>query len=587
MGAINAEGIKNQLGRPSLDRFVVLVREAAQNSWDAADPERDSPVRFAIDLCELDEHAGDAWRHLLLDGAPAAEHLPLRDKLDGPMSMLFVSDRGTVGLDGPTRADHVHAGERHNYVSFVLNVGEPRDVEFGGGTYGFGKAVFFLASSASTVLVYTRCRNSDGRAESRLVGCALGPSFEFEGQAYTGRHWFGVPAETAEIVDPILGDAADTLAEQLGFPSFADGELGTTIAVVAPELDGNNPESVTDRLAHAVLWHLWPKMIDHGDGPAMEFSVARDGVALAIPSPEAHPALREFVAALLELDASGETITYSAGAVPIGQINLRTTFAPPPEIDDVGREVGFGSGVHHCCLLRSPELVVEYREGPPLPDDRIWYAGVFRVFPEQDGTFAQAEPPTHDAWSPEYLEDRERSLVRVTLRKIDEKLRSHAAPRATVTSSGAGDGLAGMSRMLGGLLAPAPGQAAGPRSSTASSDRRRGSPIQMLGLPEWGEIDGRNVLVQPFEIHTRRAVTIEAETSVRIWGGGEKRSETPVGAAGPTLFGWRDPEGSLHPPGRLAIGADEAGRWEAIVIAAPDTMTRIRVREATTESADG
>ena len=193
MGAINAEGIKNQLGRPSLDRFVLLVREAAQNSWDAADPGGDGPVRFAIDLRELDQQVGDAWRRLLLSSAPAAEHLPLRDKLAAPLSILFVSDRGTVGLGGPTRADAVREGERHNYVSFVLNVGEPRDVEFGGGTYGFGKAVFFLASTASTVLVYTHCRNGEDHVESRLVGCALGPSFESDGHAHTGRHWFGVP----------------------------------------------------------------------------------------------------------------------------------------------------------------------------------------------------------------------------------------------------------------------------------------------------------------------------------------------------------------------------------------------------------
>ena len=63
--------------------------------------------------------------------------------------MLFVTDRGTEGLGGPTRADEVHEGESHDYVSFVLNVGEPRDTKLGGGTYGFGKAVFFLASSCA------------------------------------------------------------------------------------------------------------------------------------------------------------------------------------------------------------------------------------------------------------------------------------------------------------------------------------------------------------------------------------------------------------------------------------------------------
>jgi hypothetical protein len=109
----------------------------------------------------------------------------------------------------------------------------------------------------------------------------------------------------------------------------------------------------------------------------------------------------------------------------------------------------------------------------------------------------------------------------------------------------------------------------------------------MTGAPEWRELVGRDVLVQPFEVHARRAVTIDAETSVRIWGGGEKRAESPIGAATPELIAWRDPHGELHPPGRLAIGADAGGKWEAIVVAPVDTMTRIRVHEATVDGADG
>ena len=53
MGAIKAEGIMNQLGRPTVDRLTVLVREAAQNSWDAADRSQSGPVNFGLDLRRL------------------------------------------------------------------------------------------------------------------------------------------------------------------------------------------------------------------------------------------------------------------------------------------------------------------------------------------------------------------------------------------------------------------------------------------------------------------------------------------------------------------------------------------------------
>lgn len=35
-GNVASAGVLNQLGRPTLDPLMVLVREAVQNSWDAA-----------------------------------------------------------------------------------------------------------------------------------------------------------------------------------------------------------------------------------------------------------------------------------------------------------------------------------------------------------------------------------------------------------------------------------------------------------------------------------------------------------------------------------------------------------------------
>jgi hypothetical protein len=372
MGAIKAEGIMNQLGRPTVDRLTVLVREAAQNSWDAADRSQSGPVHFDLDLRRLRNDAAAEWRQILSVGAPSAEDLPLMPALERPeLSVLFVSDRGTTGLSGPTHADEVVADRPKDYVSFVLNVGDPRDTDHGGGTYGFGKAVFFRASAASTVVVHTHCRNEHDEVESRLVGCALGSSYEADGRVHTGRHWFGIP-NGANNLEPVRGEDADAIAGRLGFPPVSPGESGTTIAVLAPKLDDHDEDEAVRMLADSVVWHLWPKMIARGDqNPVMTFNVARDGDQLELANPREHPVLREFVAALEELDGSGETITYGSGAMPIGKIRLRTTFAPPPVLDEVGRAAGLGDGVHHCCLLRIPELVVEYRPGPPLPDERI------------------------------------------------------------------------------------------------------------------------------------------------------------------------------------------------------------------------
>jgi hypothetical protein len=140
--------------------------------------------------------------------------------------------------------------------------------------------------------------------------------------------------------------------------------------------------------------------------------------------------------------------------------------------------------------------------------------------------------------------------------------------------------------MLGGVIAPAPGQAAGPATGKQRTGGRKVA-VRMIGPPEWRRHDDRDVLVQPFEIDAKRQVTIDAKTTVRVWGGAGNETDAPIGAADPRLVGWRDPEGRLHPAGRLAITPQESGRWEAIVTSPADTVTRIRVHEAMTNEADG
>ena len=132
------------VGRPELDLLTILVREAAQNSWDARLPSSSDPVDFRIDIRTVGPAHSGAWRELLIENAPdSVEQFPLRDTLrHGPIRLLSVSDRGTRGLGGPTRADSA-VGKSRDFVSFIRNIGEPRDTALGGGTYGFGKGIFW------------------------------------------------------------------------------------------------------------------------------------------------------------------------------------------------------------------------------------------------------------------------------------------------------------------------------------------------------------------------------------------------------------------------------------------------------------
>lgn len=131
-GASAAEGIRNQLGRPELDLLTILVRESAQNSWDARVMSSSDPVEYRIDMWTVSPAHASTWRELLGDGAPiGVDTFPLRDTLrNGSIRLLSVSDRGTRGLGGPTRADNA-VGPDRDFVSFIRNIGEPRDTALG------------------------------------------------------------------------------------------------------------------------------------------------------------------------------------------------------------------------------------------------------------------------------------------------------------------------------------------------------------------------------------------------------------------------------------------------------------------------
>lgn len=126
-GASAAEGIRNQLGRPELDLLTILVRESAQNSWDARILGSSEPVDFRIDMWTVGPAHTGPWRTLLQAGAPSnAQHFPLHNSLrQGSIRLLAVSDRGTRGLGGPTRANDA-VGPDRDFVSFIRNIGEPR-----------------------------------------------------------------------------------------------------------------------------------------------------------------------------------------------------------------------------------------------------------------------------------------------------------------------------------------------------------------------------------------------------------------------------------------------------------------------------
>lgn len=616
-GNIAAEGMRNQLGRPRLDRLAVLVREAAQNAWDAKREDSDQ-VTFGIACEQLDGDQLQTLRHDVFAELPNDPDHMLRKLLgeatapkDGnPLVVLTIYDRGTTGLGGPTRADAPNTADvSRDFVDFLRNVGQPPDKLRGGGTFGYGKAALYLSSKVHTILVHTRCRFK-GRVESRFMVSALTEHYYRQGRGHTGRHWWGRES-TDGIVDPVVGREADRLATRLGMPVAEGDELGTTIMLLAPRLGDRDVEQAMNYLQAQILWNFWPKMIawDHEPEPRMIFQTSLNGVALTVPSPASVPPLAGFVDALQTVRRAEATGSARASAnvmtllchrpkQKLGLLNLRRIVRKPRLEIDYGEDTEmpeFVERCHHVALLRRAELVVTYHPGPVLPNDFVEYAGVFLADDEMDRAYAASEPPTHDEWRPENLADRrDRTLVRTTLRRIDAATKELVTPAATTHEAEADRPLARLSTYLGGLLVDtgSGGAAASPGTGTSTTTgseptntgtgpdanppprgTRRVSKPKVELNPDVELFDDHGTLVRVFRArvtHTAdiRQTELQARAHTILAGGAEER-EAPAGGDQPTVVGWRTPSGRLHGRGDRVI-ADEfdEGEWEIRVAGA-------------------
>jgi len=508
-GGLAAAGFYKLLGRPRLDPLTVLVRETAQNSWDAR--LRDGlAVRFGLRGCELTSDQRRTLKDAVFPQSGRAAGTGLDAGLARPRVLgLHIFDRGTKGLGGPTQADVVDPDGLYDWVDFVLNIGKQNTAGHTGGTYGFGKTISYIVSSVNAVVIHTRTRHR-GDLESRLIACAIGEDFTHDGKLCTGRHWWGHLRNG--VPEPILGSDADELAAALGMPAFHEDDTGTNLLIVAPELGERSPEQAMRFIAESVTWHLWPKLVAQDGQPPMAIVVAWNDELIPIPKPEERPPLHGFKQAYLALDGVTErdsllgvhhdvircqrpkTDVGDLVTVPLVQ-RSRTPVddGHDPENSDSPNPAAVIDGAcHHVALIRSPELVVDYLEGPPPPEGGTEWAGVFRVRREHDARFAKAEPPTHDSWSPELVsERRDRTIVNVGLRNIRSTLNERWAPRpperevSASSTARIADDLGGLVRTTDGLGKgrPPTERAAKPAGRMAKVEILAAGPVMHEGKP--------------------------------------------------------------------------------------------------------
>lgn len=591
-GTITSEGIRNQLGRPPVDGLTVFVRETAQNSWDARTGA--GPVTYRLDLSTVSPSHRPRWQELLSRGA-GSSRVPVAEALRRPgLRLLSVIDRGTKGLGGPTRAD-VTSGPQRDWVSFVLNVGERRDISGGGGTYGYGKAVLYRLSSVGTILVYTRVREGSALPVSRLIGIALGESFETgtdgDGTPFTGRHWWGKVAR--DHVEPLAGREADDVALQLGLAPFAEDETGTTLVVVAPNLDDFEGESeAAAHLADTVAWHLWPIMLPERGNDRLFPEVIVSGQKIPVPDPAETYPLDMFVQAYRRLSGSAAELL-KCGRPPreLGRLALtQRLVVGDAKASKAADSAHVPGDPHHICLLRSPELVVCYHEGRKPVSTNLAYAGVFQALDDLDGVLAASEPPTHDTWVKEQLEGNDRTYVSTIFKRLREYLDLNILRPKPASATSSNVSLGALGQFLRGLVAaadptidptsaPRDGTGKGGSSSPRGGDtrgaattrHRRATPLTEICVEEFA--DGV-ALVQQFRVTAVGPLKMVAKLSV-VTGEGKAEDDPPTGAPRPQVIGWGVRNGTFHDTDTCHVnGPCDVELW---VRPADDSVTDVAV----------
>lgn len=604
-GGTAAVGVLNQLGRPSSDRMVLLIREAVQNSWDARLP-GGAPVEFRADGYVLSTQDGKG----LLDEVFAADapQLEPRARLSvaGQIQVLALSDFGTVGLGGPTRGDvAVAGGVPTHFVDFLRNLGLPPDRVNSGGTYGFGKAAYYLASTVQTICVYSRYV-VDGATHSRFIAAGLGEQFESRSptpRKHTGRHWWGHMRDG--VAEPVTGAEADALNRLLGGPVREDGQTGTTVFILSPRFDPLKPEQAIERIGQALLHYFWPKLIDGpAGGPSMIFSTSWQGDDIPFPRPEQAPGLALMMRAFRS--------AVSGDAEPtVGRVDEIRIHKPKRVLGRVGFVKAFADGptglataessddaeslpvpelrgpIHHVALMRAPNFVVRYLETALPSYDGMDYAGVFVAATDLDAAFASAEPPTHDDWVYNLLtESGPRSFVKTSLARLKDAAKMFAAPVAQDAPPHVSASMSEFSRLLGGLIpAVEPPGTRGVGRSGSSGGSGRSGPSQAEdgrqggGAPARIEVRGEAGFVVhrgasatsiAFQLKGATGFKVKASAEARILTPDGFEIEPPDGAPLPEILAWLSFDGQVLQEGGGTCLLEVTEETYSVVVSMPD-----------------
>lgn len=430
-GAITGGAADTLVFKPHLASFV---REVLQNAHD----QRAGLEPVEVDFVFREYSPGSAPRRRLEDAlrwSSLASHLrsvakgdgtfhmrvrqALEDLDDKPLVCLEITDRNTRGLVG----GEDERGE--NFAALCRNVLDtpPGNKPGRGGSYGLGKAVLWLYSSFSTIMLSSRIHadDEDDPNRTRLIGRSVLPYHETGGDRLSGLGWLGADEDGVRAVSLWDGEANE-VAARLDIERGHDPRPGTSILLVGfrePYLDHEREleDVARDILNEAQLW-FWPAIACDEPSLWVSAAVVRDDVEVFRTGTATEDPTELFATAVKAEEAT--RVATTAGVVAEREVDLGL-----PELLEPGdlmagqhtaklrlRVVRSQESDHpyanHVALVRGARMVVAYKRWGRSPvDGRPYFAVLEAGLAHGDSDvdhlaehfLRAAEPPAHDDWA--------------------------------------------------------------------------------------------------------------------------------------------------------------------------------------------
>jgi len=456
-----------------LSLIDILVRESVQNSLDAGRNDFEGFTEFYFDIVEYidSDELINALSFLRQEQTDFVFQRLIGRIQRSNSSAIVLSDRGTTGLSGPVMYDDKkwHDNDiRKNFANLVYELGQNHGAEMAGGSFGFGKSIYYRISGAGLVMYYSRSAEGE-----RLAFCMISKEEQEESHLSTGICWWGETSEyqgikyAVPVTDPAkIGEVLQSL--KMEKIRLNETETGTSISIFGPGLNflrENVDESEDSEIPYnsqllkikfedAVQKWYWPRMIEtnivnkYGTVKPLKFFSGGNLIPVSLQNIEKGKLLQ--AAENLNMgehsvnpEIKTELLTHRTRNVKLGTLAYQIyNFSP-----------GEASGLNRISMIRAPRMVVyeKYIQG----SNNSFFSAVFLVKSDEqvfrnisdkqeniktnlDNAFRDSESSTHSEWNTKNISEYDNYFRHYVLKAIEdsEKIIMHALqPLSEMTES--------------------------------------------------------------------------------------------------------------------------------------------------------